>query len=404
MLRLRLLSGGAWFLLCLFCGGVWARIVDDSHVQIDTGCPAAFQTKCQCGLVPWGPNSRLTYVTNCTNTGFEDSTMLKHLPVETEVLVFVGNDVYDLHFNIFGQAANYSNLHTVDLSNNHIQTIKGRTFHNVHSVKTLILDDNDLYLTGKDHHPRMFSNFENLEELSLRNAFSDKDLRDKASRYVANLVATFNESKLTKLKILDLSENKISILENHRTFCQLPSLEKLFISKNHLFDFDQDLTCLSHLTTLDLSHNYFPCFSNTTVNRLNKPGLALNLSGNPLRCDCSMRDTYQWIKKQDESRFPDKNLLRCRDGFPSNIGQKLTDLQLGDLVCTVEVNHYMGHLQVSYVVLSLILLIFAIVIGVVLFRNRAEVKALASRLSQPLRNKLNYSSLDRRDNETEMEV
>lgn len=44
----------------------------DGSVTDDTGCPAAFKTRCQCGLQRykyWKPDQQL-YVVNCTGAGF----------------------------------------------------------------------------------------------------------------------------------------------------------------------------------------------------------------------------------------------------------------------------------------------------------------------------------------------
>ncbi|KAG8176546.1 hypothetical protein JTE90_013995, partial [Oedothorax gibbosus] len=85
-------------------------------------CPEEFQDLCTCGLVQQA--GKMVYVTNCTNAGFDNTMMLRKLPPQTEVLIFVGNEVKDLPLNIFGQEVVYEKLRTIDFSNNHIQSIK----------------------------------------------------------------------------------------------------------------------------------------------------------------------------------------------------------------------------------------------------------------------------------------
>lgn len=371
-----------------------------------TGCPAEFQGACHCGVVPYGVDHVPTYVTNCTNAAFDDSTMLQHVPIETEVLIFVNNELYDLHFNIFGKESGLSQLHTVDLSNNHIQTIKGRTFHNVNNVTKLVLNDNDLYVVSKDFHPRMFSNFKSLEELQLRNAFSDKDVREKTDRYLSNLADTFKESGLVNLKALDLSENGFTDFKNASFFQSMPALETIALRSNKMSNLDVDLTLMPRLKSLDLSNNNFPFLRRATLSRISAvAGLGLNLSGNPLRCDCRMLDTYHYLLKSTGS-VADKEEWRCYEANPSeNVGKSLFEIDPRDLQCELKADPPAAHdLHVSYIVLGLVGVIFGVILAVVVFRHRRQVQSLALRVSEPVRNKFNYSSLDKKDIEAEMEV
>ena len=57
------------------------------------------------------------------------------------------------------------------------------------------------------------------------------------------------------------------------------SLERLFLSHNNIFEISQNITELSHLTILDLSHNKIrtlPLTSCWSGNRLNKLNLSFN--------------------------------------------------------------------------------------------------------------------------------
>ena len=113
-------------------------------------------------------------MTNCTNTGFTDPAVLEYIPTETEVLIFQGNQFKRLPWNLFGIWDNRTQLEVIDLTNNQIQEIQGKSFHKVNNVKRLILNHNDMYIVSDMMHPRVFSNFENLEELHLTNAFTEQ--------------------------------------------------------------------------------------------------------------------------------------------------------------------------------------------------------------------------------------
>lgn len=154
--------------------------------------------------------------------------MLEQLPSETEVLIFNGNNISQLDWNLFGIWDEHEGLEVVDLTNNNIRGISGKTFHKVfwlHSwfgelpslyfvffylqvknVKRLLLDHNDLIISGPNLHPRLFSNFYNLEELHLTNTFTETvDSR----WYLSDLKEILLTSNMTKLRKLHLEQNEI---------------------------------------------------------------------------------------------------------------------------------------------------------------------------------------------------
>ena len=145
-------------------------------------------------------------MTNCTNTGFTDSSILEYIPSQTEVLIVQGNRFRRLQWNIFGIWENRTKLEVIDLTNNQIQEIQGKTFHKVSNVKRLILNHNDLYIVSTLNHPRIFSNFVNLEELHLTNAFTEQV---DSKWYLTDLKNIFLSSDLKKLTKLHLEQNEI---------------------------------------------------------------------------------------------------------------------------------------------------------------------------------------------------
>ncbi|XP_035226080.1 phospholipase A2 inhibitor-like [Stegodyphus dumicola] len=256
--------------------------------------------------------------------------MLRKLPPETEVLVFVGNEIKDLRLNIFGLENVYEKLHTIDLSNNHIQTIKGKTFHNVANVTKLILNDNDLYIISKDHHPRMFSNFVNLKELHLRNVFTEKI---KAGDYLSNLLQIFENSYLFNLRVLNMENNEISRIDQEE-FCSLAVLEELYLAHNHLNDIPLNFSCLKYLKKLDVRNNLIPYLSDQTLKSLDtNKQLEINLTSNPFKCDCRMIKTFEWMLTTSVT-LSNKEQLYCFDGHPPNVGKRIFTLHLSNLQCT----------------------------------------------------------------------
>ena len=80
---------------------------------------------------------------------FTDADGLAQLPNETEVLIFNGNKVPFLRNNVLGMVEEHELLKVIDMSNNGIQEITGKAFHKVRNVEKLILDHNDISISGK---------------------------------------------------------------------------------------------------------------------------------------------------------------------------------------------------------------------------------------------------------------
>lgn len=280
-------------------------------------CGEAFRGKCSCGKGYY--LDRDYYLVNCTNTGFRDTEMLENMPSETQVLIFTGNNIPKLPWNVFGAPNGLENLLTVDLSNNHIREIQGKSFSNVQNVKRLILDQNDLSVSKNvddvnHHHPRVFSNFVNLEELHLTNAFAD----NTSAELSEDLHNIFVNSKLTKLTELHLEQNEIRNFNNRRVFCDLPSLRDLYLGENQLETINFNVVCLKHLRFLDLGRNKFTQMKLRDLNLLdvldNSPGrdtdLTIDLTDNPLQCDCTVNNIQDWLKKTNVT-IRDSDSLKC---------------------------------------------------------------------------------------------
>ena len=135
--------------------------------------------------------------------------MLEFLPDETEVLLWNGNNVPYLRQNLLGTTSEHEVLKVIDMSNNNIQEISGKAFHKVGSVEILILNHNDLRISGEQSHPRLLTNFYNLKELHLINAFTE--LID--SKYYLDdlftILLTSADEGNTALNKLHLEQNEI---------------------------------------------------------------------------------------------------------------------------------------------------------------------------------------------------
>lgn len=89
------------------------------------------------------------------------------------MLIFTGNHLEELPWNVFGTLDSLPDLKVIDMSRNKIREIRGKAYHHVQHVERLILDFNELSLDPAKNHPRVFSNFVSLLELHLTDAFED---------------------------------------------------------------------------------------------------------------------------------------------------------------------------------------------------------------------------------------
>ena len=180
------LSIAPWLILCTLIG---TTLGDDDEPCTDKNwqtletpetsraeCGPAFEGRCHCQMTCY--NGRHQYVVNCTDTKFRNTKPLEHLPEKTEVLIFTGNNLETLPWNIFGDINRTKSLRVIDMSRNKIREIKGKSYHRVPNVERLILDFNDLSLDKEADHPRVFSNFVSLLELHLTDAFEDGTRKD----------------------------------------------------------------------------------------------------------------------------------------------------------------------------------------------------------------------------------
>ena len=309
----------------------------------ETGCPKVFKEKCVCRKTYyrfWKHNQKIKMV-NCTNSRLSDPTVLQHIPDDTEVLLVSGNNFTTLDWNVFGYFNDHEALEVVDLSNNNIRYISGKSFHKVKHVKSLVLDHNDIYISGPNLHPRMLSNFESLEALHLTNAFTETV---DSKWYLDDLREIFLTSNMSKLRRLHLEQNEIWGFNSTNMFCDLPSLRELYLGDNQLTSIEFSLDCLKQITYLDLQYNKIRRLDDKTLTKfeqlfsLTPPskhgrkdethrGRSINLKGNPFRCDCHLRNFYDWLAKTNISMFHRED-YRCFDGYPvDNAGKQIMNIQ-----------------------------------------------------------------------------
>lgn len=325
------------------------------------------------------------------------------------MLIFSGNNIPELPWNVFGTLNNYSRLRVVDMSNNRIREIRGKSYHRVGNVQRLILNHNDLTISSTDgsnhHHPRVFSNFVNLMELHLTDAFADNTDDDLA----ADLHDIFVNSNLTQLNKLHLEQNEITGFSDPQVFCDLPMLMDLHLGDNLLSRVDFNITCLRHLRFLDLERNKISGFSAKDLEILDSipaqnRSLIIDLRGNHFLCDCNIANLYAWLQRtQVEVR--NKELLRCHRGLPEgNGGEPIMDLR--QIQCapekTARDGSEMQH-KATTVVLAILTVILCALIVTVAYMNRMAIRYRLTPVLDIISRKVKYTTIGK-DDEPEMHI
>ncbi|KAL1131743.1 hypothetical protein AAG570_011356 [Ranatra chinensis] len=301
------------------------------------GCDQPGFSKCICGDIEF--RGKVQYVLNCTDVGFTNASVLSQLPPQIQVLIFTGNNIPELPWNVFGTKNSNEQLTEVDMSNNNIREIRGKTYHRVPNVERLILNHNQIstIFEGKiQQHPRVFSNFESLEELHLTDAFADNSPEDIA----AVLHNIFINSDLSRLKKLHLEQNEISHFTDPRLFCDLRDLMDLHLGTNKLSGIDFMVDCLKHLRFIDLEANAIKQLSLRDLSILDSlpdrnQNLTVDLSNNPLSCGCDIQDFFNWLKRTRVT-IRNKDKLKCQNDLQGN-DQSLVELKQVDCPRTVKV-------------------------------------------------------------------
>ncbi|XP_018010971.1 trophoblast glycoprotein [Hyalella azteca] len=371
------------------------------EITDNTGCPIAFDGKCKCGLSrypnsPHLPDAKKRYIVNCTNTGFTNASMLTCLPIETEVLIFTGNRIGPLPKNVLGNTKDYDDLEIMDLSNNGITFIPGKAFHKVFNVRTLILNHNDIEISERER-PRVFYGFESLENLHLTNAFTESV---NSSFYLLSLEDIFFESDLRLLVKLHLEQNEIyTIGRNASIFCQLPSLNHLYLGDNRLSDMDFRLDCMPGLTYVDLQRNNINRLSSEAISTIEQfsrqSNFTIELRKNPFICDCYIWSFVSWLKST-KVVLRDSDDYKCAEGISDTlIGKTLKNLDKNQLQCPTRPVHIEEKSSSTSAVatLSFILAFVTAILLAIVYYQRMKIRNHVMPYYEYVTRKIGYSGL-----------
>ncbi len=198
-----------------------------------------------------------------------------------------------------------NSLRHLDVGNNQIGPAlspNNATSYGMNSLTYVSFQDNQIQF---EDHSRFLHNMPSLEVAVLRgNAVSFGTGTPRLDLFRDN----------RRLQVLDLSVCGIRNIPR-MALAKLVQLREIDVSGNELKTFDLDLGRLDHLERLNLSSNfisYLPQSVTDNLDRLTANGtvITLDLSKNPLMCQCPTLDFIQWIKTT-KVIFARKELLTC---------------------------------------------------------------------------------------------
>ena len=173
------------------------------------------------------------------------------------MLIFTGNHIPELPWNIFGTEDEMEHLRVIDMSNNGIRSIRGKTYHRATRVERLVLNYNEISLTEDGGHKRLLTGFPNLRELHLTAALATPDNKALSLKQLSALKDILDTANLTQLVKIHLEQNKIASPIPSRLFCNLENVLDLHLGDNWLFDDSlPQVSCLKRLRFIDMGRNH----------------------------------------------------------------------------------------------------------------------------------------------------
>ncbi|CAG2242192.1 unnamed protein product [Mytilus edulis] len=248
----------------------------------------------------------------------ESDEFANSITTDLEKIHITDGDIPELPRNLVGSCADDSSYHLnalkkLDLQNNGIKKINGNAFHCMPNLEELNLANNQWNVSTV--HTRTFTNIQNLKKLNLSDAFHD-EIDSKV--HIKHLRLVFLESPFTKLEVLALDNNKLSVYDadTANTMCTFTSLKRLNLAHNIISSLTfYHKQCLAHLEYLDLSYNSistFEAYSNhygllSSLDQIQKKtNLSVNFFGNEFDCDCQLREFHDWLKRTEVRVFKKK--------------------------------------------------------------------------------------------------
>ncbi|CAI2299359.1 unnamed protein product [Caenorhabditis sp. 36 PRJEB53466] len=209
----------------------------------------------------------------------------------------VHEDTIDLTDDLIPRDINFSRLTLLNATDNQITRIGRRGFDKIRNVQFLYLSKNRISHAQVDP----FQALSKLEVLEMDDAL------DGTAAQKGDLLRVLFQSKNSFVHLSKIELNKNALEEVHpKTFCAVQGLKRLELNNNRLSSFKFARNCFKELKGLFLAGNLIERIPSDLWDFL--PVIStLDLSNNPLFCDCKTLDLFQ----QDDVTFINQAQTKC---------------------------------------------------------------------------------------------
>ncbi|XP_061173705.1 toll-like receptor 4 [Saccostrea echinata] len=210
-----------------------------------------------------------------------------------------------------------------------------------------------------------FQNMTNLLFLNLSGNLLGKELKRQSSEHVFD--------HLRGLKVLDLSYNWITNLHKD-VFVFTSNIENLNLSNNEIESVTFDMSAASKLRSIDLSSNKIVMMDSKSMDFLDasrEKQLFIQMSNNPLQCTCQSMEFLKWMKESSNKYFVDRENYTCT--FTD--GKKIELRHLEQIITSLE--RQCTSFTTTIVIVTIILLVTIIfVTSAIMYRYRWRLRYL----------------------------